>query len=733
MWLSGSDRRPPPPPILALDLQSGNLTIEVNKPSGGVDVLGPAPITQSWVYTPGLLDNNELHKGTGNITDMFHLYRHDETFAYSFQEYGFHTIDISGTIEDIFGNSYPVESTYELLVARVLDLDSAQLPTTPYEVGDFFAPGLHVYPPLPVHVDINLVHLPESDIAQSEHYTASGQANLYGYFQPAGQKYEFTSPGEFRVDIVAQFMNDDGTLWAGTTTWGNVVASPHARFELHGRRGMNYPQTEIDPLMPPWFTNAGLDENWVGTENFYPYFNGDILWGSELEGVKGGDSLHTDMTIKDLTPGQEIFNLMRSFFPRATNRYFPPPTEVNFDGFEQRLSIGEAPLFISTKTGIDAIVTPEDIDFLSYWYGSSERPDVHVREIISEDGISTAYWRYDDNYGRQIAEPADGDQPGDLKWNFGGAVLRVISETNPINEYNIYGSFWVLLPHDDPVGTRVTPPFQEAAGGLNGGPIMELLGEEIDMLYLPKGVRPGDILQLGDRVSFSGHVGPTLDSRVAVTITSPSQAQHTADWHANKIGWIYDPAFEFVASETGRWTVEVFVEHDRPYLPTGITPSTHNTGTVLGTQGSYEFYVVESETELLHINTPSPGYITWPDLQIEPIMITGRVPFGTTTVHFTIHDKGVVMGQGELTPNVDGSFALVYDANALHQDFSMLSLTALEGVWEGLADEVAINFLAIGSPGGPASAAVTLIGEEVFIISGPEPVYNFIYMPLVLR
>jgi hypothetical protein len=707
--------------------------IEIVKPGGEVDTLGPAPIQQSWLVTPGLLDNNQLHEGTGHISDMFHLYRYDDTFAYSFQEYGFHTIHIYGGVEDIYGNIYPIEGTYELLVAHLLDLDAAQLPTTPYEVGDVFAPGLHVYPPLPAHVDINLTHLSNSDLAQTLLYTATGQANRFGYFQPTGPKFEFETPGEFRVDIQALYEAPDGSLWAGTSAWGNVVASPAAHFTVHGRRGMDYKKPAIDPNMPTWFANPNLNQDWVGIENYYPYFSGDILWGSEAPDLGGGgDSLHTILTIKDTTPGEEIYNLLRSFFPRATNIYRWPPTTGDAVGLEQRIDIGEAPLFISTRTGQDAVVDPEQVELWGYWYGSSERPDVHVREIISEDGMGTAYWRYNDTYCMQIGEPADGDQPGDIKWNFGGVVFRVISETLPINEYNIYSSFWVLLPHNDPVGPRVTPPFQFEAGGMDGGPIMELLDEEIDMLFLPKGVRPGDVLHLGDMVSFSGHVGPPLDSRVAVTITSPSNVQHIGDWHANKIGWLYDPTFDFVADETGRWTVEVFVEHDRPYLPTGITPASHNTGSVLGTQGSYEFYVVSPDSPELHISTPDPGFINWPDYQIEPITITGRAPYGASAVHYTIHDKGIVMGQGVLTPSIDGSFTLVYDAKALHQDFSMLSLTAREGRWEGLADEVAIHFLAVGGEQ-PAAASVTLIGEEVFVLSGEEPEYNLTYLPLVVR
>ena len=151
-------------------------------------------------------------------------------------------------------------------------------------------------------------------------------------------------------------------------------------------------------------------------------------------------------------------------------------------------------------SGKDAGVFPEQIDQLAYWYGSSERPDVHVREIISEDNMGTAYWRFNDTYNMQIGEGAMGDLPGDLKWEFGGAVFRVPGQD--INEYAVYSSLWVLLPHDDPVGARVTPPFQSAAGGMNGGPIMTLQGQDIDMLFLPKGVRPGDILEAGryDRV-----------------------------------------------------------------------------------------------------------------------------------------------------------------------------------------------------------------------------------------
>lgn len=314
--------------------------------------------------------------------------------------------------------------------------------------------------------------------------------------------------------------------------------------------------------------------------------------------------------------------------------------------------------------------------------------------------------------------------------------MRVISETNPINEYAIYGSFWVLLPLDDPLGPRVTAPFRINAGTIDGGPIMTLLGDEINNLFLPKCVRPGDILEIGDTIAFCGHAGPPINSRVDVVITAPSGATFTYNWQANKIGWLYDPTFDFLAEEVGRWTVDVdvFVDNEYVYTPIGVKPNPqYATGTVLGTQGQYEFYVVEPDSPKLYISNPQPGFITWPNYEIEPISIRGIVPMGTNAVYYTIHDKGVVMGQGSLEPQVDGSFTLVYDAETLHQDFPMLSLTAHEGRWEGLADEVTINLLAVGSDG-PFAGNTTFIGEQVFVQSGALPDrVNLIFLPMTVK
>ncbi|MCK5314125.1 MAG: hypothetical protein KAJ53_03335, partial [Anaerolineales bacterium] len=200
-WLSATDRRFPNPPKIPLKLSSGHLHMEVHKPDGGTDVLDGS-IQQSSVRTPTTPGGAPLDHGTGHIGDLFHLNTMSEDFAYSFDQYGLHEIILEGGVEDVYGNLYPIFGTYEILVARILDLDPAQLPSTPYQQGDAFAPGMHIFPPVPAEVFVKLVQMPFSDPEQAITSTVVGAANRFGYFQPeAGTVITLTQPGEFRVDL----------------------------------------------------------------------------------------------------------------------------------------------------------------------------------------------------------------------------------------------------------------------------------------------------------------------------------------------------------------------------------------------------------------------------------------------------------------------------------------------------------------------------------------------------
>jgi hypothetical protein len=131
----------------------------------------------------------------------------------------------------------------------------------------------------------------------------------------------------------------------------------------------------------------------------------------------------------------------------------------------------------------------------------------------------------------------------------------------------------------------------------------------------------------------------------------------------------------------------------------------------------------------LYISSPKEGPIIWPAGEIEPIVILGYAPPGTTAVHYTIRDKGVVMAQGIAYPDGNGAFEIVYDAEILNATFPFVSLTSHEGEWEGLADEVTINMLGVGTDQ-PRAASVTLIGEQVFVGNDIRPA---VYLPLVMR
>jgi hypothetical protein len=750
-WLSATDRRLPNPPHIPFDLPSGHLTIEILGPDYSVDQLGPATILQSSLRSPTTPGGVEIiSQRSGRLDDIYHLTTMSDTFSYSFDQYGSHQISLLGEVDDIYGNTYLINSTYDVHVAQLLDLDPAQLPTMPYVQGDVFAPGLHIYPPFPADVTVQLVQMPYSDPAQAITSTVSGQANRFGYFQqPADSVITLTAPGEFRVDITASHTEPDGTMWMGSMTWGNVVEGPAPMIRAHGRRGLDYISEIIDE-QPPWFdVNTIPPERKQGAvEVYYPYFSGDIHWG--LETFQPGDSIHPIITIEDLGATGAytgpVYNLLRANHPRGWTEYRRPPSGARtYSNLIKRMAIDEAPLTISTRTGVNGSVFPEEIDMWAYYYASSERPGVRVRENIAEDMIGVGYWGFDDTYNYQFGVPVDGDLPGDLKWEFGGAVLRTITETSPLtspvalSEYAIYSSLWVLLPTDDARGARVTAPFR-GAGELDGGPIMTITVQgqptAIDMLFLPLGVRPGDVLEVGDVIAFSGMVGPPVDSRVSVTITSPSDTSHPAVLRANKIGWVYDPGFDFAALEPGRWMVDVHVLHDRVYEPTGGDPNNplnpyygHNTGTVLGTSGRYEFYVVEPGSPRLFLTAPQPGILTWLEGEIEPVQIQGYAPPGASAVYYTIYDKGTVMRQGSVTPEASGRFVITYDAEALNEDYPYVSLLSRDGKWEGLADEVSIGMLSVGGPE-PRANTVTLIGEEVFITGSAT---NWVHLPLVLR
>jgi hypothetical protein len=288
------------------------------------------------------------------------------------------------------------------------------------------------------------------------------------------------------------------------------------------------------------------------------------------------------------------------------------------------------------------------------------------------------------------------------------------------------------------------PPFAGPGNGgwtTEGGPIMTLKGEEIHIFLLPTGVRPGTILETGQIFRLAGHIMPTLDSQVAWTATAPGGAQHTGGGQANAIGYFYDPDDDFVVTEPGLWSVDVWVWHEGQ-CSGGATIAPFPTGDVLGSEkgswsgGRYWFYAVDPDSPRLPVVTPSPGYLDF-EGEITPVAISGLVPPGLTgvTIDYTIGMPGVILKHGQIVPQ-NGAFLITYDPVSLHQQFPNLDLTGRDDWSPGLADTVSIGLLLQGSLAGqPVYQAntVTLQGERVYVGASEIEYSERVYLPVLLK
>jgi hypothetical protein len=278
------------------------------------------------------------------------------------------------------------------------------------------------------------------------------------------------------------------------------------------------------------------------------------------------------------------------------------------------------------------------------------------------------------------------------------------------------------------------PPYQGAGGGPHdGGPLLRVKGQDIDVFFLPLGTQPGSVLETGDTFAFCGHVAPALDSRVTATLRSPSGAvARSIDGHANKVGWFYEPSGNCIVNEPGVWSVEVRVVHDRVYPAIGSIPTSHNTGTVLGaTQARYSFYVVPKGATRLTLTSPTAGLLRWPN-GLQPVVVRGLLPagWGNTTVHYTITTPGFILAQGTTTSS-SGVFQVSYDPSAANRDFGVIDLRAPQEWRPGLSDQVRITLYA-SSAGQHRAATVTLFGEEVVPERDPS-IRPRVWLPCVQR
>jgi hypothetical protein len=735
--VSYTDRRLPTPPLIPFALPGGQLNVTVRQPDGAIQDLGSEPLAQSFNRTKSTRLGADLNIGTTQYNDVYSLMAASERFRHVFDRCGHYVVTMTGTISDAWGNSYMGGGSYDLWVAHPLDIDPGVLPGTPLAVGDAFNPVLQFYPRVPAEVLLTVTLYPDSDPAQAIAYTMTGIANRFGYFASADELITMTHPGEYRVDLAARYTDPDDVLYMGSMTWGGIVMTPENQSQLvaHGRRGMD----SLSYIPNHWFVNSRdltISEGAV-SHSYNPYYNGDLLWSRMIDGAYGGDALLIAGSVQDTVGTIEA--AIQARFERQMVELAPPGT------FEDRVAVGELPLFISTLSGRSPHLVlgqigsdiPADVDQIAYAYRSSQRPGVRVRELITEDGQNGGYWRLDTLYDDQLGVGMQGDQPNDFKFQYVGAVYRDLQTGH--NEYVGQGTGWVFLPDDDELGTRVMPPFAGPGNGgwtTEGGPILVLKGEQIHIFVLPTGTRPGAILEKGDVFRFAGHVMPTLDSQVAITLTAPSGAQYVGGGQANSIGYYCNPVDDQIVNEAGWWSVDVHVWHDGQ-CSGGQTVPPYPQGDVLGSEsGRYWFYVVPTYAQRLDVSTPEAGFLSFED-QVTSILITGTLPAGLeqAVVDYTISMPGYILEHGQVTPS-GGLYQILFDPVALHEDFPNLDLVGRDELeLPGLADTFAIAILLRGKIGESTiyrANTITLQGEQVFVGDAPAAAVR-VYLPLIQK
>ena len=465
LLLGITDRRPPSIPWIGFNFSDSELQVTIDRPDGQADILGPASLVSYGVHTPATPDGNQISGGGNHIGEIPQLLGQRDIFKYSFPLDGDYVIRLAGHISDTNGQRFEISGTYDLTVASSLDIETALLPGTPFEVGNSLPVGLSVFPGVAADIKLTVTQVTDDNSVIGNEY--KGTANENGWWDGDGQYFLFEKPGEYRLEVEARYTGEDGTLWVGRMTYGSVIATPEGPIIAHGRRGHD----QAEEIPPPWGFGADLPSD--GHLQF-PFFTGDILWGMDgelnrFDGTVGsgpGDSVNTSMSFQPVDTEHPLVARATELVEGSNPRYeeFVQAGQIPLVSYIERYDCGrrrELSPGTACTPGVDDNyefkgVRPEDFSLLAYAYGSAQRPGVRVREVIQGEDTS-AYWRFGDAYHMQSGNgPHEGDLPGDFKFLYGATVIQDIKLKEGV--FAIYGSGWVLARDDDPLGSRFMPP-----------------------------------------------------------------------------------------------------------------------------------------------------------------------------------------------------------------------------------------------------------------------------------
>lgn len=657
-------------PLVPFLFPGGRLDVRITRPDGQVDTLGGTALVQAQLSTPAL-DERSIF-GAQSPVDIYRLTTLNPVFrSYVFTQYGQYEISMTGGLEDIWGNRYEGGGTYRVLIAETLDLMPGVLPGTPFEVGNAFYPGLHVAPGAPADVSIRARIYPLDGSAVIEQVIA-GQANDAGYFNAVDQGFTFETPGEYVIDYEARYTDAEGRLWAGSLRGAGVIARTDGSLLAHGARGL----ATLPENGSAWFSAEQFAPGILPRLNF-PYHSGDVAWLPD--GLNG--QIRPIIQAQDVSGGYA--NWLLANLPPALN-----PQQRMVD---EQLPVAQ---FSAPDDRYGPALRPDGVINDAYAYVSAVLPGVTARQFVDgglNGGLDT-YWDADDPFNQQFGAGLTGSRPGDFVFLFGGAVVR--NEQAGVRDTAAYAALAVVTDgNSDTLGARVFPPYRGDAGGPNGGPLLLVRDDEINMFFHPTGIRAGDVLREGDTLSVAGQVAPTLASRVSVQITSPSGVVRQFEGTANQIGYFYDPAQDFAVDEAGVWTVQIQVRHEGLTSAGSIEPPPPS-GNVLGSEGgSFAVYVLPDDSAPLDWNDTREDFSIPPGI---PYNFNFPLPENWTDVQVfhTVSIPGSILSQGPLRPS-GRSFSFQYNPTNLGRDFPNLETNG-QGDGASASDVMTLTFVASG-------------------------------------
>ncbi len=509
-----------PGSLLDLDYNSGWLQVRIENPDGSIVDLGGAPFSG--------------RRGIGATTLQ-------DKFAYNFTSYGRHRIELTGWIQDKSGQTYVGGGVYEVYVAHLIDIETNVLNGTPFRKNDFFDSGFQLYPPVPAKVEITWEIDPNSRIDPDDgSFTA--YANKWGYYSPPlsfgrdrfarESSFQFNSPGEYRVVLLASYSEPDGTLWMGEKTIIGVI----------------HPDDSIDlASRPPSSGSFSFTNN----ARFVPV---------------PADSGDTVILPESTTPGlPTVYTFPIGFFTGDQTGFRTDDSAL------MELESGAAGTFVTpclaSSSGLFPVNYPEDIDRRSYLVSLATRSDGYCQGFIGE-GSSNAHLPYPTFPWNPVELSADAS--GDIYHFWSSMVYRDITANS--TRYGYYSTGVVL-------SKNVTVPALHQAGS---SIISDGWGSH-NLIVHNTAVRPGSIISEGSTFTPAAYFLPLPpESTVEFIVTPPEGEPEIITLTADNSGYASGMRERFNLDQEGVWKVESTLTQDA------------ETGTLLGINDGapWEFYVI---------------------------------------------------------------------------------------------------------------------------------------------